>query len=159
MYHKTNISSSVPTTPQPTKGDVVSTLFKRAASHCSMNSLVREERSYMKETLYLSPQCSPSRKNREKNDPRSRVTIPYIQGISEAVTRDINVQVHMKPFKTLRRILPHPKDCILMMKPSVVHKINFKTVMPATCYIGETRRALKICMLGQWRRWTSPLLL
>ena len=53
---------------------------------------------------FLSPQCSPSRKDREeKDDPRSRVTIPYIQGVSEAVTRilsDINVQVHMKPVRT-----------------------------------------------------------
>ena len=67
------------------KPAVVSTLLKRAAS---TNSLVREERSYVKEILqqngyperFLSPQCSPSRKDREeKDDPRSHVTIPYIQ--------------------------------------------------------------------------------
>ena len=68
---------------------VVSTLLKRAASYCSMNSLVREERSYVKETLhqnryperFFSPQCSPSRNDREeKDDPRSHVTIPCIKG-------------------------------------------------------------------------------
>ena len=91
----------------------------------------------MKETLqqngypecFLSPQCSPSRKDREeKDDPISRVTIPYIQGISEAVTRilsDINVQVHMKSFRTLRRILSQPKDHIPDDdKSSIVYKIN-----------------------------------
>ena len=140
--------------PTAHKRAVVSTLLKRAASHCSMNSLVREERSYVKETLqqngyperFLSPQCSPSRKDREeKDDPRSRVTIPYIQGVSESVTRilsDINVQVHMKPFRTLRRILSHPKDGIPDDdKSSIVYKINCHDC--DTSYVGETRRALK----------------
>ena len=91
----------------------------------------------MKETLhqngypecFLSPLCSPSRKDREEKDgPRSSVTIPYIQGVSEVVTTillDINVQVHMKPFRTLRRILSHLKDRISDDdKSSVVYKIN-----------------------------------
>ena len=91
----------------------------------------------MKETLhqngypecFLSPPCSPSRKGREEKDgPRSSVSIPYIQGVSEAVTTilsDINVQVHMKPFRTLRRILCHLKDRISDDdKSSVVYKIN-----------------------------------
>ena len=39
---------------------------------------------------FLSPQCSPSSKDREeKDDPRSCVTIPYIQGVLEAVTRSL----------------------------------------------------------------------
>ena len=93
-----------------------------------------------------SPQCSPSRKDRgEKDDPRSCVTIPYIQGVSEVVTRillDINVQVHMKPFRTLRRILSHLKDCIPDGdKPRVVYKINCHDC--DTSYVGETGRALK----------------
>ena len=124
------------------------------ASHCSTNSLVREERSYVKETLqqngyperFLSPQCSPSRKDREeKDDPRSCVTIPYIQGVSEAVTRilsDINVQVHMKPFRTLRRILSHPKNHIPDDdKFSVVYKTNCRDCDAS--YVGEMGRALK----------------
>ena len=105
----------------------------------------------MKETLqqngypecFLSPQCTPSRK--EKDDPRSRVTIPYIQGVSEAVTKilsDINVQVDMKPFRTLRRILSHPKDCIPNDdKSSIVYKISCRDCDAS--YVGETERALK----------------
>ena len=128
--------------PTAHKHAVVSTLLKRAASHCSSNSLVREERSYVKETLqqngypehFLSPQCSPSRKDREeKVDPRSRVTIPYIQGVSEAVTRilsDINVQVHMKPFRTLRRILSH-LVFLMMTSPALYTRSIVVTVMPA----------------------------
>ena len=115
----------------------------------------------MKETLhqngypecFLSPQCSPSRKDREeKDDPRSRVTIPYIQGVSEAVTRilsDINVQVHMKPFRTLRRILSHPKDRISDDKSSIVYKINCRDCDAS--YVGEMGRALKTRMLEHCR--------
>ena len=38
--------------PTAHKQAIVVTLLKRAASHCFMNSLVREERSYVKETLH-----------------------------------------------------------------------------------------------------------
>ena len=88
------------------------------------------------------------RTERRRIDPRSRVTIPYIQGVSEAVTRilsDINVQVHMKPFRTLRRILSHPKDRIPDDdKFSVVYKINCCDYDAS--YVGETGRALKTCV-------------
>ena len=81
----------------------------------------------------------------EKDDPRSRVTIPYIQGVSEAVTRilsDIDVQVYMKPFRTLRRILFHPKDRVPDDdKSNVVYKINCRDCDAS--YVGETKRALK----------------
>ena len=109
----------------------------------------------MKETLqqngypecFLSPQYSPSRKDREeKDDPRSHVTIPYIQGILKAVTRillDINVQVHTKPFRTLRRILSHLKDCISDDdKSSVAYKINCHDCDAS--YVGETGRAASL---------------
>ena len=100
-------------------------------------------------TFPLSPQCSLSRKDiEEKDDPRSCVTIPYIQGVLEAVTRilsDINVQVHMKPFRTLRRILSHPKDRIPDDdKSSIVYKINCRDCDAS--YVGETGRALKTRM-------------
>ena len=143
--------------PTAHKWAVLSTLLKRTASHCSMNCLVQEERSYVKETFqqngypecFLSPQCSSSRKDREeKDDPRSRITIPYIQGVSEVVTRilsNINVQVHMKPFRTLRRILSYPKDCIPDDdKSSVVYKINCCDCDAS--YVGEMGRALKTHM-------------
>ena len=118
---------------------------------------MREERSYVKETLhqnsypehFLLSQCSPSKKDEEEKDnPRSRVTILYIQGVSEAVTRilsDIDIQVHMKPFRTLRRILSHPKDRILDNdKSNVVYKINCCDCDAS--YVGETKRALKTCV-------------
>ena len=109
----------------------------------------------MKETLrcngyperFLFPlECHRSRKDTEdKDDPRSHVTIPYIQGVSEAVTRilsNINVQVHMKPFRNFRKILSHPKDRIPDDdKSNVVYKINCRDCDAS--YVGETGRALK----------------
>ena len=63
----------------------------------------------------------------------------------EAVTRilsDIDVQVYMKPFRTLRRILSHLKDCVPDDdKSNVVYKINYHDCDAS--YVGETKRALK----------------
>ena len=136
--------------PMVHKRSVVSTLLKRAASHCSPNSLVQKEKAYVKEILrcngyperfLFSLECHRSRKDTEdKDDP---ITIPYIQGILEAVTRilsDINVQVHMKPFRTLRKILSHPKDHIPDDdKSNIVYKINCCDCDAS--YVSETGRA------------------
>ena len=71
---------------------------------------------------------------------RSHITI---QGVLEAVTRillDINVQVHMKPFRTLRRILSHPKDCVSDDdKSSVMYKVNCHDC--DANYVGKMGRA------------------
>ena len=90
--------------PMAHKQSVVSTLLKRVATHCSSNSLVQKEKAYVQETVscngypecFLFPlECHQSRKDTEdKVDPRFHVTIQYIQGVSEAVTRILNVQVH-----------------------------------------------------------------
>ena len=107
----------------------------------------------MKETLhqngyperFLLSQHSPSRKNEEKDDSRSWITILYIQSVSEAVTRilsNIDVQVHMKPFRTVRRILSHPKNRIPDGdKSNIVYKISCCDCDAS--YVGETGRALK----------------
>ena len=93
-------------------------------------------------------QHSPSKKDKEKDNLRSHVTILYIQGVSEAVTSilsNINVQVYMKPFRTLRRILSHPKDRVPDDdKSNVVYKINCRDCDAS--YVGETKRALKTCV-------------
>ena len=41
------------------------------------------------------------------------VVIPYVENVSEAVARIMrkhNVPVAMKPYKTLKTVLVHPKD-------------------------------------------------
>ena len=41
------------------------------------------------------------------------VVVPYVENVSEAVVRIMrnhNVPVAMKPYKTLKNVLVHPKD-------------------------------------------------
>ena len=57
---------------------------------------------------------------------------------------NINVQVHMKPFRTLRRVLSYLKDHISDDKSSVTYKINCRDYDAS--YVGETGRALKTRM-------------
>ena len=61
------------------------------------------------------------------------------------ILSDINVQIYMKPFRTLRRILFHLKDRISDDdKSSVVHKVDCCDCDAS--YVAETGRALKACM-------------
>ena len=56
----------------------------------------------------------------------------------------------MKPFKTLRKILSHLKDCTSVDdKSSVVYKINCLDCDASN--VGEMGRALKTCMLENCR--------
>ena len=95
-------------TPQP-----INRLLMKEWSHmhCSYHRL---EMMYTKETLHQNgyPEHCPCPSvltiKEEKADPRARITIPYIQGVSEAATRTLSgfdVQVH-------RKTVSHPKDQI-----------------------------------------------
>ena len=96
-------------------------------------------------TQSVSSLLSAHHLGEKKDDPRS---ISYIQGVSEAVTRiqsDNNVQIHTKPFRTLRRIFSHPKDRIPDDdKSSIVYKVNCCDCDAS--YIGETGRPLETRM-------------
>ena len=102
----------------------------------------------MKETLhqndypkrFLVPQHSPSRKDEEKDDFRS--TSPFRTFKVTRILSNIDVQVHMKPFRTLTRILFHLKDQIPDGdKSNVVYKINCHDCDAS--YVGEMGKALK----------------
>ena len=75
-------------------------------------SLLFEQFDVRRPSLPDHPQCSPSRKDREKDDPRSHHKILYIQGVLEAVTRTLILSLH-EAFRTLRRILSHPKLMVI----------------------------------------------
>ena len=76
-----------------------------------------------------------SQMKRKKTQDPDHITIPYIQGVSKAVTRilaGINIKVYMQPSNTLRRLLSYPKDRISSEDNSnVVYKVVVVTVMPA----------------------------
>ena len=122
----------------------------------------------MKETLqqngypehFLSPQCS-QRTERRRMIPDPVSPFHTFKVVVTRILSDINVQVHMKPFRILGRILTHPKDRIPDDdKSSVVYKINCRDCDAS--YVGETgRHSRPVCRstAGQWKRGISLLLL
>jgi len=77
---------------------------------------------------------------------KTTVVLPYVQDLSEAVTRVYNrygISTSMRPFKSLRNLLVHPKD-----KPrqedvcECVYKIPCRNCNKT--YIGETGRAFGV---------------
>ena len=76
------------------------------------------------------------------------VVIPYIKGLSEAVSRIMKkhgISTTMKPCNKLRDILVHPKDKIKEMdKAQGVYKVPCQSCKSS--YIGETSRKLSTCI-------------
>ena len=87
-------------------------------------------------------------KQRKQKDPNKRskcmVVIPYIKGVTEKLQRVYkkhNIATSVKPQRTIRNILVHPKDKIGKdKKTGVVYRIKCKIC--SDCYIGETGRQL-----------------
>ena len=83
----------------------------------------------------------------EGNNKRKRpsVTLPYVQGTSEALRRILTkhgVQVHLKPYNTLRQFLVNPKD----PKPKEDMAGAIYYIPCGECdasYVGETERPFK----------------
>ena len=76
--------------------------------------------------------------------PSARVTIPYVQGQSEAIRRvlqGLDIQTSFAPATSLRRILSHPKDPVPSSnKSGVVYQIPCADCNKS--YIGQTGRNL-----------------
>ena len=85
---------------------------------------------------------------RDKNKEKSRglVVIPYVQGVSESIERSFRkhkVAVSVKPHRTLRSMLVHPKDNTKETeKCEVVYKIGCLNCEDVD--IGETGRKFDI---------------
>jgi len=89
-------------------------------------------------------ECKRDKKTRKQRDSSQRpvVVIPYVENVSEAIARIMrkyNVPVAMKPYKTLKTVLVHPKD---KQEKEGLTECVYK-VPCANCdktYIGETGR-------------------
>ncbi|CAH1245983.1 Hypp7622 [Branchiostoma lanceolatum] len=90
--------------------------------------------------------------------PKGHVTLPFVAGVTEAISRKIRkagVAVHSRPHTTIRRLLVAPKD-----KDSTEYKCG--VVYHLSCedcdaqYVGETERALKK-RLTEHKRDYSPV--
>ena len=86
----------------------------------------------------------PAEIRNKKGNSVVNVPLPYIQGVSERLSRVFKkhgVGVYHKPFNTIRTLLVHPKDPTpLEKKCGVVYEISCDNC-PAN-YIGETARSL-----------------
>jgi hypothetical protein len=87
-----------------------------------------------------------SGKQQTNNVPRTSVTLPYVQGLTERVSRTLrkfNVNVGVKPGTTIRQLLVHPKDKVIKEKTAeVVYVIPCKNCKES--YVGETSRQLGV---------------
>ncbi|XP_066265892.1 uncharacterized protein [Branchiostoma lanceolatum] len=101
---------------------------------------------------------TPHPRTHTDSRPKCYVTLPYVAGVTEAITRKIRktrVAVHSTPHTTIRRLLVAPKD---KDKPDDTCGV----VYHLTCedcdaqYVGETERALKK-RISEHKRDSSPV--
>ena len=89
--------------------------------------------------------CLSRRKERDDQRPRTTLTLPYINGLSEAVRwilAPLDIQVMFRPLSTLRHMLVHPRDLVPMEEQKgVVYCVPCKGCSKK--YIGLTGRSLK----------------
>lgn len=131
----------------------VRTLFQRVRTHCSTNELKQQERQalYKLFTANGYPKAFINASLRTHTPPKRepilnkrRITIPYIQGASEATERifkPFGIQVAHKPNKTLRSTLVRIKDPVEPLEQSgVVYAIP--CLQCDQQYVGETGKQL-----------------
>ena len=97
----------------------------------------------------LTPKTKKTTRKRIRqlsDEPKSTVVIPYVQDLSEAVSRVYKrhgIPTAMRPFQSIRSLLVHPKD---KHRPQdiceCVYKIPCKNCNKT--YIGETGRAFGV---------------
>ena len=89
--------------------------------------------------------CPSRRKERDDQRPRTTLTLPYINGVSEAVRwilAPLDIQVVFRPLSTLWHMLVHPKNLVPMEEQkSVVYCVPCNGCPKK--YIGQTGCSLK----------------
>ena len=135
------------------KQAVIRTLFTRASRQSS--SLIHRFLEESHVVTVLQENGYPSRliqkhhtQGRQRQDnsekPSARVTLPYIQGMSEAIRRvlgELDTQTAFKPLASLWNILSHPKDPISQeSRSSVIYQIPCADCSKS--YVGQTGRNL-----------------
>ena len=104
-----------------------------------------KENSYP--SSFIRKHSCPTRHRQEVDvrKPRTTVTLPYINGLSEAVRRiltRLDIKVLFRPLGTHRHMLVHPKDLVPQdQQKGVVYSIPCH-ICPKV-YIGQTGRTLR----------------
>ncbi|XP_049527534.1 uncharacterized protein LOC125947186 [Dermacentor silvarum] len=143
--------------PANHKASVVNSLLRRVETHCTLESDQKKERRTVLNELKRNGYTTEfirktTRQQKRKNKlrdlqpltpprPQKRVSIPYVKGTSEALSRILKkegLKVAHKPMNTLNILIPKPKDRPPKEKAQgVVYKISCADC-PAS-YIGETK--------------------
>ena len=146
--------------PLSHKRAVVKTLMERAMRLSGDSHKLKTESQYIQDTLsgnvYPRHLFKPSYKQHHESEvkikPRFRITLPYIQGISERIARLLapyDVRVCHRPVNKLRSFFPSPKDIIPNdSRCGEVYNIRCEDCMKV--YIGQTKNSLAT-RLGQHR--------
>lgn len=145
--------------PLSHKRAVFRTLMDRAGKVSSNDDARINEIKYVKDTLVQNgyPRHflhSSQRSVASKPIPSDsrRITIPYIQGISERISRALfshGLKVSYRCFTKLRSFFPSPKDSVSpFVHCGVVYQINCKDCSKS--YVGQTKNSLNT-RLGQHR--------
>ena len=91
----------------------------------------------------------PTRKKPDSDKPKGLVVVPYVLGLSERVTRVFKkhgFSTALKPHRTLRNLLVHPKDKLdTKQKAEAIYEITCADCHKA--YIGETGRPFGVRLL------------
>ena len=139
--------------PLQHKFGVIRTLRHRSNTVITEMEDKEKEDAHLKRVLSISgyPQWTwqlPSSKTNKSPPTRAIkgvISMPYIQGITEPLTRYMRAQgvmVHPKPHSKLRDLLVAPKDPINTLdKTGVVYQISCGDCPSG--YVGETSRALR----------------
>ncbi|XP_072020493.1 uncharacterized protein [Amphiura filiformis] len=156
--------------PLQHKLGVIRTLKHRAHTISSDNETLNKELDHIQQSLSIcgytkqvwdslaSNKITPKPRRPDYTAPVGSITIPYIQGVTEGLSRTIRkagVQVHVKPTNTIRRMLVAPKD-----KPKKCDRSC--VIYGITCnncesqYVGETERPLRK-RLTEHKRPSSPV--
>ena len=155
--------------PLQHKLGVVRTVTQRATTITTKPEDLAREMSHLHEVLHNSgyPSWVTKAPNTTKVTPHpgtnkthvaGHVTLPYIEGVTEAISRKLHQQgvvTHAVPFDTIRKRLKSPKD-----KNSISNMCG--VVYQLECsewgenYIGETERPLKK-RLNEHHRDSSPV--
>ncbi|XP_072021602.1 uncharacterized protein [Amphiura filiformis] len=105
-----------------------------------------------------SKKVSPKPKRRTDNPPKGHITLPYVQGVSEAINRTIRqagMTVHSKPANIIRSMLVSPKD-----KPQKLERTgSIYQIKCGDCpstYVGQSERALSK-RISEHKRESSPV--
>ena len=150
--------------PSSHKQSVARTLFTRASTHSSSLVQQADEETRIIKALrnngYPNAFIMDCRKKVQQkrpipsllsnstitdSPPPIRVTIPYVQGQSEAIRRiirSLDIQVIFRPLTTLRKMISRPKDpTSIFSQTGVVYNISCQEC--SSSYVGQTGRSLQ----------------